>query len=451
MITQLQIENFKSWRDTGFIKMAPLTGFFGTNSSGKTGILQLLLLLKQTTEVTDQQRILYMGDSRSYVNLGTFYDIIHKHQLPSELCFSITWQLTKPSEMSNPALSSFGELNFRATIEGENDSIQVKNFFYSFNYDGETHGLGMKKSSKKDRYELSTEGYILQNSLSGEKEFPPPVKNYNFPQEVYAYFHPSNLIALPYLALVFEKLFTGVYYLGPLREYPQPSYAWSGNRPQDVGRRGEDAIAALLASQTFGKIIPRGQGKENQTVAECVAEWLQKLGLIESFQLKRIVEHRQEYEVRVKVSANASDVLITNVGFGVSQILPVLVLCYYAPEGSTLIFEQPEIHLHPSVQAGLADVFIDVIKTRNMQIVLESHSEHLLRRLQRRIAEEQLQADQTALYFATFAEGESKLEQLQMDLFGNITNWPPNFFGDEMGDLVAMTEATINRELAGKP
>ncbi|MBD2695260.1 AAA family ATPase, partial [Anabaena catenula] len=52
-----------------------------------------------------------------------------------------------------------------------------------------------------------------------------------------------------------------------------------------------------------------------------------------------------------------------------SQILPVLVLCYYAPKGSTLIFEQPEIHLHPSVQAGLADVFIDVIKNRNMQII----------------------------------------------------------------------------------
>ena len=68
-------------------------------------------------------------------------------------------------------------------------------------------------------------------------------------------------------------------------------------------------------------------------------------------------------------------------GIGVSQVLPVLVLCYYVPEGSTIILEQPELHLHPSVQAGLADVFIDVIKHRNVQILLESHSEHLLRRL----------------------------------------------------------------------
>ena len=64
------------------------------------------------------------------------------------------------------------------------------------------------------------------------------------------------------------------------------------------------------------------------------------------------------------------NVTSTDVGFGVSQILPVITLCYYAPPGSILLLEQPEIHLHPSVQAGLADVFIDAIKTRGIQIIL---------------------------------------------------------------------------------
>lgn len=138
--------------------------------------------------------------------------------------------------------------------------------------------------------------------------------------------------------------------------------------------------------------------------------------------------------------------LLTDVGFGVSQILPVLVLCYYAPKGSTIILEQPEIHLHPSVQAGLADVFIDAIKTRDMQIIVESHSEHLLRRLQRRIAEAAFPQDQTALYFCdTDTTGTSHLTALDLDMFGNITNWPPDFFGDELGETIAMAEAETFR------
>jgi predicted ATPase len=110
-------------------------------------------------------------------------------------------------------------------------------------------------------------------------------------------------------------------------------------------------------------------------------------------------------------------VLIADVGFGVSQVLPVLVLCYYVPEGSILLLEQPEIHLHPAVQAGLADVFAEVVKERRVQIILESHSEHLLRRLQRRVAEEQLPSDQVALYFTAIENGASRLERLQLDPF----------------------------------
>lgn len=133
-------------------------------------------------------------------------------------------------------------------------------------------------------------------------------------------------------------------------------------------------------------------------------------------------------------------------GFGVSQILPVLVLCYYVPEESILILEQPEIHLHPSVQTGLADVFIDAIETRKVQIVLESHSEYLLRRLQRRIAEEKLSKDTAALYFCDIVDGVSRLTPLELDMFGNITNWPKDFFGDEFGEMAAATQAVIERK-----
>jgi predicted ATPase len=112
-----------------------------------------------------------------------------------------------------------------------------------------------------------------------------------------------------------------------------------------------------------------------------------------------------------------------------------------------VVLEQPEIHLHPSVQSGLADVFIEVIRTRSIQIILESHSEHLLRRLQRRIAEGALSADECALYFCDMEAGESRLRQLEIDLFGDILNWPADFFGDEFGELAAMTQAKLRRRM----
>lgn len=454
MITHLNIQNFKSWENTGLVNTASLTGFFGTNSSGKTGILQMLLLLKQTVESSDRQRILHTGDDKTYVDLGVFYDVIHQHKLPGKLHFSLGWKLPESirvfdPEEKNQILFEIDEIDFSTTIEGTANQISVAEFVYKFQANGQQYQFGMsqkKRSAAPNEYQLIMEGYTIRRALGRKWPVRQTIKNYGFPDQVYAYF--QNAGFLSQLVLAFEQLFQRVYYLGPLREYPHRRYTWSGEPPQDVGRRGELAVPALLASSSQGKTISRGKRKSRQTIEERVAEWLRDLGLIHSFSLQPIAENRKEYEVRVRQSAKASEVLITDVGFGVSQILPVLVLCYYAPPGSTLIFEQPEIHLHPFVQAGLADVFIDVIKTRNIQIVLESHSEHLLRRLQRRIAEEQLSANQAALYFISMGDGESEISRLQIDLFGNITNWPSRFFGDEMGDLVAMTEAAMKRQMA---
>jgi predicted ATPase len=72
MINRLRVQGFKPWKDTGDLRIAPITGLFGTNSSGKTAILQMLLMLKQTVESTDRSRVLYLGDERTYVDLGTF-------------------------------------------------------------------------------------------------------------------------------------------------------------------------------------------------------------------------------------------------------------------------------------------------------------------------------------------------------------------------------------------
>jgi predicted ATPase len=129
-----------------------------------------------------------------------------------------------------------------------------------------------------------------------------------------------------------------------------------------------------------------------------------------------------------------------------------LVQAFYCPPNSTVWMEQPEIHLHPQVQAELADVFISAIRSRengnarNVQLIVESHSEHFLNRLQRRIAEGEITPNDVAIYFCKRAGSATELEPLIVNLYGEIENWPENFFGDEMADLTARTVAAMNRQ-----
>lgn len=447
MITQLHIENFKAWADTGALRIAPLTGFFGTNSSGKTSLLQLLLLLKQTAQSLDRRQVLRLGDKDSLVDLGTFYDIVHAHrQDDTAVRFGLKWTPSNPLQIAGTKHAlSLDEIAFEAAIRRWDNIVQVE----SFEYQGGNLRVGMRRKGQDD-YDISIEGYDVKRKQGRPAIIPAPVKFYGFPDEALAEYQNAGFLAD--LALALEQQLGRLIYLGPLREYPQRSYLWGEERPTDVGRRGELAVAALLAANAakmhFSRLPEPGRKRRKPVgIQERIAKWLKDMRLIDSFTLKPIASNRKDYEVRIRKTARSSEVLITDVGFGVSQILPVLVLCYYVPEGSTLILEQPEIHLHPSVQATLADVFIEVVKERRVQIILESHSEHLLHRLQRRMAEEQITPEQVSLYFCSLSETSAQIEELELDLFGNIRNWPKDFFGDQTGDLIAMTEAAMQRQL----
>lgn len=451
MITKLVLDNFKSWAHAD-IAMAPLTGLFGTNSSGKTSILQALLLMKQTVESNDRRQALNLGDAQSYVRLGPFSHLVHGQQLPGSIGFEIDWNLPQPLYVPvGETGRSIDGLHFGATISqrGTTEPLNVEHFDYSF--DSGKYRFVMRRkgeSEENEVYEFIQKGYLMKRNR-GNRPMPNLVKFYGFPDQIYASFPDSGFLAD--FVLQFEDLLGSLYYLGPLREYPLSNYTWSGEQPEDVGDRGQRTVQALLASRQQEKIsLGPGRGRRAQTVEERVAEWLKRLGLIYDFSVAVITKDNTQYEVRVKLSPDAPSVLITEVGFGVSQILPVLTLCYYAPWGSTIVLEQPEIHLHPAVQAGLADVFIDAIKLRGVQIIVESHSEHLLRRLQRRVAEESvsrenggLPAEMAKLYFCKRENGTSELVSLGLNALGDITNWPAGFFGDIAGDVAAKTRADI--------
>ncbi len=454
MLSNLSIENFKSWKHIPSMRLAPITGMFGPNSSGKTSIIQLLLMLKQTVESPDRAQVLNFGDDRSLVSLGTFGDIVYQHATPATLRWSLRWSLPEQLEVKDPeqddsVLFSANEMEFSGQVS-QNGTGRVTVTDMEYFFGGQRFSMS-RKSGKKEAYDLATrpkDGFLFRRGRGRPGDLPAPVKCYGFPDRVKASYQNAEFLAD--FQLAFEELFSRTYYLGPLREYPRRQYTWAGAQPADMGQRGERVVDALLASREQDK-ISRGPGrsKTKWTVEQFVADWLRKLGLIHEFRVEPIAKSSNIYRVRVQKSQGASDVLITDVGFGVSQILPVLTLCYYVPEGSTLLLEQPEIHLHPTVQAGLADVFIDAVKRRKIQIVIESHSEHLLRRLQRRIAEEEIKSTDAALYFCTIEGGTSKLTELDVDLTGSIRNWPDGFFGDEYEDIAAMQRANILRKKQG--
>lgn len=451
MLTRLNAKGFKSWRDTGEIRLAPITAFFGSNSSGKTSLLQLVLMLKQTAESPDRGLVLRFGGPRSLVDLGDYTTVVFGHDKDTSLSLSIKWAVPEKLDIGTVDETSFSgvDLGFEATVSNrssvgaESNVLAVEKMVYEFS--GSQFGM-QRRQGQKPGYELFHAGtsfrFIREKGRAWD--LPEPTKFYGFPDQVRAYF--QNASFLSDLEFQFEQLLARVYYLGPLRAYPERQYTWAGGQPADMGRTGEQAVAALLASRDRGETISQGRGIKRMTLEEYVANWLKQLGLIHSFNVTKIARDSKVFEVRVKKSPSSPEVLITDVGFGVSQILPVLVLCFYAPVGSTIILEQPEIHLHPAVQAGLADVLVDAIQKRSVQIILESHSEHLLRRLQRRVAENTVQNDQMALYFCKHDGSESKLVPLQLDVLGTIANWPKDFFGDELGEIAETARAALRKK-----
>ncbi|GHV91651.1 hypothetical protein AGMMS50268_21540 [Spirochaetia bacterium] len=456
MLNHLRIQNFKGWQDTGNIQLSPLTLFFGSNSSGKSSIGQFLMMLKQTIDSSDRKATFYPGAKNSAVQLGSFKDMVFHHDTTRKIAFEYSWSLQKKNNIIDPVSKHIYEgdnILFSAETglaEKDKNNLSLNNFSYSLCY-GDKKELAITLSKKADSnslYEINCENY----DLAGKKGRPwlhAPGKFYAFPDEVVN--HYKNADFMQDLNLYHEQLFRSMFYLGPLRTKTERLYTWGRIEPESVGYDGQNAIAAILsAKERRINYKYRSPTRLFQTV---IMEELKKMGLIEDFDVKEISSQRQEYEVKIRTRGSSDWVDLPDVGFGISQVLPVLVQCFYAPPGSIILMEQPEIHLHPSAQSALADVMIDVINSgengnpRNIQLIIETHSEHFLRRLQRRIVEDDSLNGKISAYFADITRSPAVLEKLQIDLFGNIINWPKNFFGDIVGDVFAHDKTALEKQI----
>lgn len=460
MLKKLRIQNFKGWQDTASIRMAPISLFFGANSSGKSSIGQFLMMLKQTVESPDRKAVFYPGGKNSAVQLGSYQEMVFHRDPENKISFEYDWTLPSSTKFKDPNSNqsyTYNQVGFNAEVGlGNKDqhTLVVDQFKYELKEtDDKSLSVGMeRKADSKSEYKVEATDFALKRN-KGRVWYPgAPVRFYGFPDEVVAYHQNADFVQE--LNLQHEKLFRSICYLGPLRTKAERLYSWTGMEPESVGYAGENTVAAILAART--RKISLGYKKTAKPFEQIIAMKLKEMSLIEEFKVNPISEQRQEYEVKVRTKGSKDWVDLPDVGFGISQVLPVLVQCFYAPANSIIIMEQPEIHLHPNAQSALADVMIDVInsrehgKDRNIQLIIETHSEHFLRRLQRRIAEDVVSQEKVSAYFANVSRTPAKLEPLQIDIFGSIQNWPDNFFGDEMGDITGQAKAAMKKRMEQK-
>lgn len=395
----------------------------GTNSSGKSSLIQSLLLLKQTALSPDRTIHLNLGgdEVNDLFSFGAFEDVLNqKPETPRQFTIEFDFERDPSSRVKSGSFyCSYGQTSSK--------SVAVQS-------------LELRTESQKFRAIRREKGAY---SILVDDEVQPVLKGRNGAPERSIAFSVDALAALEEEAQLIEDLslsirreLEGICYLGPLRRKPERDYPWNRTKPGDIGSDGKGAIDALLASALL-------KGEEQNYILEGVSKWLKRMGMADRLVVKQ-QGRSNRYELNVLRGKTESN--LRDVGIGVSQVLPVLVTAYFAPKGSTIILEEPEIHLHPLAQSILAELFVEISKERKVQFIVETHSEHLFRRMQTLMSREDTGLDQLGMYFVERNQEAAHLRILDIDKFGRVHNWPEHFFGNALGETREQAQNYFERQ-----
>ena len=223
-------------------------------------------------------------------------------------------------------------------------------------------------------------------------------------------------------------------YLGPLRRQPERHYEFSGDTTEYVGQSG-----GYLPSLLF----------EDQELVEQLNSDLERLGVKYQVKLDKLQYEDESpsnvFSLRL-VDKDKIDVSIRDVGFGISQVLPIVVQSRLS-EKKTLLVEQPEIHLHPAHQAELGDLFIRSALEQKNTLLLETHSEHLLLRIMRRMRETStgklpegaiaVRPEDVVVLFVESDGSQSIVREMPLDERGELVKaWPGGFFEEGLREVL---------------
>ena len=259
---------------------------------------------------------------------------------------------------------------------------------------------------------------------------------------------PSDLAVLRQLVVQF---FAGsLRYLGPLRSDPKPLYSvpTSGD-PSNVGIKGEFTASVLhLYGPKMVDFVPPDDldaPPRKCSLSMAVQAWLKHFDMADSYTAGD--QGKFGHTLHIQPDGIRRSVDLTNVGVGVSQVLPILVTALVADPGAIILLEQPELHLHPKVQSRLADFFLAVIRT-GRQCLVETHSEYLVNRLRLRIAESPIGDNlnkQVVLHFVERKPSVSYFRQVEINEYGAIPQWPKDFFDQGPNEADRIIAAALRK------
>ncbi len=217
-----------------------------------------------------------------------------------------------------------------------------------------------------------------------------------------------------------------LFYIGPLRADPRRIYFSPEYIPMDVGKKGEYSI------HVYSRLSDKEQNK--------IIKWLEKFELAKNVKAREI-KGKTLKELRITEYHTGCEVNIADIGFGVSQIFPLIVQTIASPESSIILSEQPEIHLNPKIQSKIADFIVNFHKEKSF--IIETHSEHLLLRLQRNIAKGLISPEDISIYYFHLSKENTEIIDIGIRDDGVFEKWPTRFFEDFLLERVKLTEDMI--------
>ena len=452
MLTNIRLRNFKAFRDTGNIPIAPLTVLTGPNSSGKSAIIRAMMALRQTVEGRDQNTAFV--PTGPYVDLGTFEDFVFKREKKSSVSIDVVskvpsthdtfFGIEMQSDQDQRDLSISLELAYlesfdriymrRSIVDLGQGYIQIHKASMGGKRLGRLYRTYVKfveadvanlANSSTAKFHVSPPFQIADaSSITGEEG----TRKISRPQ--------GKKFLGTQLAKIAEESVSrelaSLRYIGPLREMPRRMYLSTGETPREVGVAGELGPAVLWSAS-----------EAKQLDTNKLSEWCSRMGLALEIRLSRV--SGGYFRILIVDLHTGVTVNLPDVGVGTSQLLPILIQGLIAPPGATFLLEQPEIHLHPKAQADLADFFIETTK-RGVGVIVETHSEHLITRLQRRIAEQTLDLEALALYYVTPSAEGSTLKPVEINEYGQIPSAPEGFFEEGFEETFSLMSAVGKRK-----
>lgn len=210
----------------------------------------------------------------------------------------------------------------------------------------------------------------------------------------------------------------------PFRRPPERWYIFTGTSPQHVGYQGD-----LLPDLLF----------RDPELVEKTNEWLKRLDVGYELEVRSVGDDSGDlFEIRLMDTRRKEHVSVAlpDVGFGISQLLPFIVQSLVSEE-QIISIEQPEVHVHPKLQADLGDLLAEAIKeSRRNQVIVETHSEHLILRLQRLVRKKRIRPEDVSVIYVSRGPEGAKAERLRLDEDGDfIDEWPNGFFLERLREL----------------